>query len=216
VRCRIPGSPARLASRAAGGAPSGPPTLPLQRCSPTPRGLHSRPELATSIAAAGARGRISCFQMCDWLVPMAADPLVSRGMMGDGVMDFGAIASIVEAAGYSGDIEVEIFSEAIWGNRLFRGPQGDEATLPRSGVAYDRAIRLTPKHSDRWQTERRDLSSNPTVLQAEHNPSTAENSQRRARRRIETSPSGPIGHHVDISNENWTRAREATTRGVMQ
>jgi sugar phosphate isomerase/epimerase len=72
------------------------------------------PELATSIAAAGAQGRISCFQICDWLVPMEADPLVSRGMMGDGVIDFGAIASIVDAAGYSGDIEVEIFNETIW------------------------------------------------------------------------------------------------------
>jgi hypothetical protein len=94
--------------------------------------------------------------MCDWLVPMAADPLVSRGMMGDGVINFGTIASIVEAAGHSGDSKSK-FSTNHMGNRLFRGPQGDEATLPRSGVACDRPIRLTPKHSDRWQTERRDL-----------------------------------------------------------
>lgn len=72
------------------------------------------PALAAGIAAAGAQGRISSFQICDWLVPMAADPLVSRGMMGDGVIDFGAIAALVSAAGYQGDIEVEIFNEAVW------------------------------------------------------------------------------------------------------
>jgi len=72
------------------------------------------PELATGIAAAGAQGRISSFQICDWLVPMAADPLVSRGMMGDGVIDFGAVAAMVAAAGYDGDIEVEIFNEEVW------------------------------------------------------------------------------------------------------
>lgn len=72
------------------------------------------PELAAGIAAAGAQGRISSFQICDWLVPMAADPLVSRGMMGDGVIDFGVIAAMVSAAEYDGDIEVEIFNEAVW------------------------------------------------------------------------------------------------------
>lgn len=72
------------------------------------------PELADSIAAAGAQNRISSYQVCDWLVPMAADPLVSRGMMGDGVIDFGAITSMVQAAGYDGDVEVEIFNEEIW------------------------------------------------------------------------------------------------------
>jgi len=72
------------------------------------------PDLAAGIATAGAQGRISSFQICDWLVPMAADPLVSRGMMGDGVIDFGAIAALVTAAGYDGDIEVEIFNEQVW------------------------------------------------------------------------------------------------------
>ncbi|CAN5226129.1 sugar phosphate isomerase/epimerase [soil metagenome] len=72
------------------------------------------PELAASVAAAGAQGRISSFQVCDWLVPMAADPLVSRGMMGDGVIDFAAIATLVADAGYRGDVEVEIFNEAVW------------------------------------------------------------------------------------------------------
>ncbi|MBU8811862.1 sugar phosphate isomerase/epimerase [Mycolicibacterium goodii] len=72
------------------------------------------PQLAEGIAAAGEQNRISSYQVCDWLVPMAADPLVSRGMMGDGVIDFGAITAMVRAAGYDGDVEVEIFNEEVW------------------------------------------------------------------------------------------------------
>ncbi|MBO0677071.1 sugar phosphate isomerase/epimerase [Mycolicibacterium sp. S2-37] len=72
------------------------------------------PDLAAGVAAAGAQGRISAFQVCDWLVPMTPDPLVSRGMMGDGVIDFAAIAQLVTAAGYRGDVEVEIFNETVW------------------------------------------------------------------------------------------------------
>jgi sugar phosphate isomerase/epimerase len=72
------------------------------------------PALAESVARAGAQGRISSYQVCDWLVPMAADPLVSRGMMGDGVIDFAAIGALVRDAGYDGDVEVEIFNETVW------------------------------------------------------------------------------------------------------
>jgi sugar phosphate isomerase/epimerase len=72
------------------------------------------PDLEACIAEAGEQGRISCFQICDWLVPMAADPLLSRGMMGDGVIDFGAITALVHAAGYVGDVEVEIFNADVW------------------------------------------------------------------------------------------------------
>ncbi len=72
------------------------------------------PELALRIAEAGEQGRISSYQVCDWLVPMTADPLLSRGMMGDGVIDFASIGALVHAAGYHGDVEVEIFNEAVW------------------------------------------------------------------------------------------------------
>lgn len=72
------------------------------------------PGLAESVARAGAADRISSYQICDWLVPMAADPLVSRGMMGDGVIDFPGISALVDQAGYRGDIEVEIFNETVW------------------------------------------------------------------------------------------------------
>jgi sugar phosphate isomerase/epimerase len=72
------------------------------------------PDLPARIAEAGLHGRISCYQVCDWLVPMAADPLMSRGMMGDGVIDFAVIGALVRGAGYRGDVEVEIFNEAVW------------------------------------------------------------------------------------------------------
>jgi sugar phosphate isomerase/epimerase len=72
------------------------------------------PDLPARIAEAGRQGRISSYQVCDWLVPMAADPLMSRGMMGDGVIDFASIGALVRNAGYRGDVEVEIFNEAVW------------------------------------------------------------------------------------------------------
>ena len=72
------------------------------------------PELYNKIREAGIQGRISSYQVCDWLVPMEADPLLSRGMMGDGVIDFDTIGTWVRAAGYQGDVEVEIFNEKVW------------------------------------------------------------------------------------------------------
>ncbi|MBY3794561.1 sugar phosphate isomerase/epimerase [Rhodococcus fascians] len=72
------------------------------------------PDLESLIRTAGERGRISSYQVCDWLVPMEADPLLSRGMMGDGVIDFDSIGRWVRTAGYRGDVEVEIFNAAVW------------------------------------------------------------------------------------------------------
>lgn len=72
------------------------------------------PDLEEQIAQAGAAGRISSYQVCDWLNPMAADALLSRGMMGDGVVDFASIGRWVRTAGYRGDVEVEIFNAEIW------------------------------------------------------------------------------------------------------
>nr|WP_240930918.1 sugar phosphate isomerase/epimerase family protein [Rhodococcus sp. B10] len=72
------------------------------------------PDLRSLIETAGQRGRISSYQVCDWLVPMEADPLLSRGMMGDGVIDFASIGTWVRDAGYRGDVEVEIFNAQVW------------------------------------------------------------------------------------------------------
>ncbi|HEY5223261.1 MAG TPA: sugar phosphate isomerase/epimerase family protein [Microbacteriaceae bacterium] len=72
------------------------------------------PQLLEQIARAGQLGRIASYQVCDWITPLPADVLLARGMMGDGHIDFGPLTRAVEAAGYTGDIEVEIFNQAIW------------------------------------------------------------------------------------------------------
>jgi sugar phosphate isomerase/epimerase len=60
-----------------------------------------------------AAGRIVGFHINDWPVPNEY-PLMSRAMMGDGVIELGRIKSAVDEAGYTGPIEVEIFNQAIW------------------------------------------------------------------------------------------------------
>lgn len=70
------------------------------------------PQLEAQIARAA--GRIASFQVCDWITPLPADTLLSRGMMGDGHIDFRRIAGLVEDAGYDGDTEVEIFNADVW------------------------------------------------------------------------------------------------------
>ena len=72
------------------------------------------PALAGQIARAGAQGRLASYQVSDWKLPIAADPLLSRGMMGDGHIDFAVIGRWVADAGYAGDVEVEIFNQDIW------------------------------------------------------------------------------------------------------
>jgi sugar phosphate isomerase/epimerase len=69
-----------------------------------------------SIERAGVARRIFGFHVCDWLVP-TRDLLTDRGMMGDGVIDIPQIRSMVEAAGYAGQVEVEIFSDRDWWTR---------------------------------------------------------------------------------------------------
>ena len=61
-----------------------------------------------------ATGRIASFQISDWITPLPADALLSRGMMGDGHIDFQRLLRLVSDAGYVGDIEVEIFNADVW------------------------------------------------------------------------------------------------------
>ncbi|MET9300065.1 sugar phosphate isomerase/epimerase family protein [Micromonospora aurantiaca] len=70
------------------------------------------PDVWRQIARAGAR--IASFQICDFLTPLPADVLLGRGMMGDGHIDFPPLRRAVEAAGYTGDVEVEIFNAEVW------------------------------------------------------------------------------------------------------
>lgn len=72
------------------------------------------PKLPQMIARAGNEGRIASYQICDWILPLAPDALLSRGHVGDGYIDFPSITRWVSQAGYVGDIEVEIFNADIW------------------------------------------------------------------------------------------------------
>lgn len=76
------------------------------------------PDLAAEIRQAGAQHRLFALHVCDWRVP-TRDLLTDRALMGDGCIDIRGIRHQVEATGYSGWIEVEIFSEELW-----RGNQG--------------------------------------------------------------------------------------------
>lgn len=72
------------------------------------------PALEASIERAG--DRVLALHVCDWL-RHTQDPLLDRGMMGDGVVDLRALRRHVEAAGFHGPVEVEIFSKADWWQR---------------------------------------------------------------------------------------------------
>jgi sugar phosphate isomerase/epimerase len=73
------------------------------------------PKLQSQIERAGSR-RLLAFHVCDWLTP-TTDLLNDRGMMGDGVIDIPRIRSWMEAQGFSGYSEVEIFSTGTWWQR---------------------------------------------------------------------------------------------------
>ena len=60
-----------------------------------------------------ARGRIAGFHVSDWPVPLPGI-LMGRAMMGDGVIELRKLRQAVDATGYNGPIEVEIFNEEIW------------------------------------------------------------------------------------------------------
>ena len=74
------------------------------------------PYLFRDIKRAGQSRRIFGFHICDWLVP-TTDVLSDRGMMGDGVIDIPAIRAAIESTGYTGAVEVEIFSAENWWKR---------------------------------------------------------------------------------------------------
>jgi sugar phosphate isomerase/epimerase len=72
------------------------------------------PTLLEQIARAGRGGRISSYQVSDWVTPLPVDVLLARGYMGDGHIDFGPMTRAVLDAGYRGDVEVEIFNQQVW------------------------------------------------------------------------------------------------------
>ncbi|MER5319125.1 sugar phosphate isomerase/epimerase family protein [Streptosporangium roseum] len=89
------------------------------------------PEVFRQIARAGER--IASYQVCDFLSPLPADVLLGRGVMGDGVIDFAPLTTAVTEAGYTGDIEVEIFNADVW------AADPDEV-LPRIMTRFDALV----------------------------------------------------------------------------
>lgn len=79
------------------------------------------------------RERLLGFHICDWLRNQA-DPLLDRGMMGEGVIDLRQLADFVWECGYRSFAEVEIFSSNNWWKR----PVGE--TLDCVVEAYRRTI----------------------------------------------------------------------------
>lgn len=73
------------------------------------------PKLEAQIKRAGKK-RLLAFHVCDWMTP-TTDLLNDRGMMGDGVIDIPKIRGWVEAEGFAGYSEVEIFSTGNWWQR---------------------------------------------------------------------------------------------------
>jgi sugar phosphate isomerase/epimerase len=73
------------------------------------------PKLQAQIERAG-QDRLLAFHVCDWLTP-TTDLLNDRGMMGDGVIDIPRIRAWMEAQGFAGYSEIEIFSAANWWQR---------------------------------------------------------------------------------------------------
>ncbi|MFE6688065.1 sugar phosphate isomerase/epimerase family protein [Streptomyces sp. NPDC057743] len=58
--------------------------------------------------------RIAAFQLADWITPLPEGVLLGRGQLGDGSVDLRWFRERVDATGYEGPIEVEIFNPSLW------------------------------------------------------------------------------------------------------
>ncbi|MGW0772350.1 sugar phosphate isomerase/epimerase family protein [Streptomyces sp. NPDC002835] len=67
-----------------------------------------------AVARAGAAGRIHSFQLADWTTPLPAGVLNGRGQLGDGAIDMREWRERVQATGWTGLIEVELFNDGLW------------------------------------------------------------------------------------------------------
>ncbi len=86
------------------------------------------PDLETEIRLSGEQGTLFALHVCDWRVP-TRDLLTDRGLMGEGCIDIRSIRGMVEATGFKGFNEVEIFSEEHWA-------EDQEAYLDKVVLAY--------------------------------------------------------------------------------
>jgi sugar phosphate isomerase/epimerase len=76
------------------------------------------------IARAGRR--IAAFQVADWVTPLPAGVLLGRALPGEGCVELRRLRAAVDAAGYRGPVEVEVFAEELWSRP---GPEVLRATL---------------------------------------------------------------------------------------
>lgn len=84
------------------------------------------PAIWRTIARCGPR--IASFQVADWSTPLPAGVLTGRAQLGDGVIELRRFREAVDATGYNGPIEVEIFNDALWARP---GPEVLTETLQR-------------------------------------------------------------------------------------
>jgi sugar phosphate isomerase/epimerase len=82
------------------------------------------------IERAGREHRIACFQVADWITPLPAGVLLGRALPGEGCVELRRFREAVDAAGYAGPIEVEVFHEDLWAQ-----PGADVLTRALEGVA---------------------------------------------------------------------------------
>jgi sugar phosphate isomerase/epimerase len=66
------------------------------------------------IERAGREGRIACFQAADWITPLPEGVLLGRGLPGEGCVELRRFREAVDAAGYTGPVEVEVFHADLW------------------------------------------------------------------------------------------------------
>lgn len=84
--------------------------------------------LEAEIARAGAAGRLFSYHVCDWRTP-TEDLLNDRGLMGEGCIPLRKIKGWMEAAGFAGFDECEIFSNRHWA-------RGQDGYLAEITAAY--------------------------------------------------------------------------------
>ncbi|MEZ6088729.1 MAG: sugar phosphate isomerase/epimerase family protein [Pirellulaceae bacterium] len=70
-------------------------------------------DLAEEIKLLGKLNALFAFHLCDWRVP-TRDFLNDRALMGDGCIDLRFIRQLMDASGFDGWREVEIFSQEHW------------------------------------------------------------------------------------------------------
>ena len=92
------------------------------------------PQLEKEIERCGKHNHLLAFHICDWKSP-TVDFLNDRGLMGEGCIPLRKIRSWVEATGFNGFIEVEIFSNEYW-------KQDQSAFLKKIIIQHIRNLRI--------------------------------------------------------------------------